>query len=408
MSDGPAPRRVSAAELRAFLLDRLGLRGPLWRGGEAPDAARALGMWQIDSIRVTGLRNQELAWAARAESAPSEFHDLLYRQSAFRETLYPLFAVRRDWLPMILASFEDFRPQHRARRRRYLPLMRELTDRIRAGGPVTVADFDGKRVVGGFNTVKKTTQALDYLFYDRAIQIVGRTPNFHRVFDLTERSDPHLKDWEPPETDAHERFLIESALAVLKCGTAGQIADRAMLHYGQWRGAGIGRFRALAAARLPELARAVAVADLPDSPIYWYLPADETGWDRAARAAPPLLRAVPPLDQLLFSRKRFSQLFGFDYKFEAYTPADKRRFYFAMPLLLDGEVVGLVDAKLDRNGGKPTWQIAGLDLLKPVPPDILRQGLHRLAAIAGAGQVNVIARAPRAIKTAVNGPVKRS
>jgi uncharacterized protein YcaQ len=79
-----------------------------------------------------------------------------------------------------------------------------------------------------------------------------------------------------------------------------------------------------------------------------------------------------------------------------------------MPLLLDGEVVGLVDAKLDRNGGKPTWQIAGLDLLKPVPPDILRQGLHRLAAIAGAGQVNVIARAPRAIKTAVNGPVKRS
>lgn len=404
-SASAAIRRVSQGELRAFLLDRLGLRGPLWQPPEASAAARSLGMWQIDSIRVSGLRNQELAWIARAEDRPSGFYDLLYKNSAFRETHYPLFAVRQDWLPLLLTGFTDFRPRHKTGRRRYLPLMQKIKDHIRQNGPVTVADFESRRVIGGFNTIKATTKALDYLFYDRDIQIVGRTPNFHRVFDLTERSDPHLRDWTAPAKADYERFLIQSALGVLKIDTANRIASRVALHYGSWRGESIKRWRTLVADKLAELARPIIVADLPESPTFWYLPEDEPGWERAAAAVDPLLRVVPPLDQLLYSRGRFSQLFGFDYKFEAYTPADKRQFYFAKPLILDNEVVGLVDAKLDRNGSKPVWLVSGLDLKRPVPPDILRQGLHRVARLAGAEQVKVTAKVSRPIKIALNGPV---
>jgi uncharacterized protein len=404
--ESEACRRVSQADLRRFLLDRLGLRGPLWQPAQAADAARALGMWQIDSIRVSGLRNHELAWIARADGPPEGFYDLLYKAGAFRETHYPLFAVRQDWLPLLLTGFTDHRPRHKTGRRRYLPLMQKVKDHIRANGPVTVADFESKRVIGGFNKIKATTKALDYLFYDREIQIVGRTPNFHRIFDLTERSDPYLQGWQPPSADAYERFLIHSALSVLKIDTAERIANRVALHYGSWRGESIKRWRALVAQKLPELACPVAIADLPDNPVFWYLPEDEAGWDRAATGTEPLLRAIPPLDQLLFSRGRFSQLFGFDYKFEAYTPAEKRRYYFAKPLVLDGEVVGLVDAKLDRNGSKPAWQISGIELRQPVPPDILRQGLHRVARIAGAEHVKVTGRAPRAAKSALNGPIE--
>jgi uncharacterized protein len=404
-SVSPAIRRVSQVDLRAFLLDRLGLRGPLWHQAEAADHARGLGMWQIDSIRVTGLRNHELAWIARADESATGFYDLLYKHGAFRETHYPLFAVRQDWLPMLLTGFSDFRQRHKTGRRRYLPLMQKIKDHIRANGPVTVADFESRRVVGGFNTIKSTTKALDYLFYDREIQIVGRTPNFHRVFDLTERSDPHLQGWSPPAKEGYERFLIHSALSVLKIDTADRIASRVALHYGSWRGESIKRWRTLVADKLPEMARAVTVADLPDNPVFWYLPEDETGWDRAATAGEPLLRVVPPLDQLLFSRGRFSQLFGFDYKFEAYTPADQRRFYFAKPLVFGSEVVGLVDAKLDRSGKNATWQITGLDLMRPLPPDALRQGLQRVARLAGADHIKVVARAPRAVKSALNGPI---
>jgi hypothetical protein len=363
-------------------------------------------MWQIDSIRVAGLRNQELAWTARAAGPASGFYDLVYKSNRFRETHYPLFAVRKDWLPLLLTSFTDFRPRHKTGRRRYLPLMQRIRDHIRQNGPVTVADFESKRVVGGFNTIKATTKALDYLFYDREIQIVGRTPNFHRIFDLTERSDPHLSNLTPPANGDYERFLIQSALGVLKIDTAERIASRVALHYGSWRGESIKRWRALVAKDLPGLARGVTVVDLPDRPVFWYLPEDEPGWDRAAASVEPLLRVIPPLDQLLFSRSRFSQLFGFDYKFEAYTPADQRRFYFAKPLVLDADVVGLVDAKLDRSGAKPTWQITGLAMLKPVSPDLLRLGLHRVARLAGAERVKVTARTSRPVRAALNGRIE--
>jgi hypothetical protein len=401
-------RRVSQAELRAFLLDRLGLRGAFWSATDSPVAAVDLGMIQIDSIRVTGLRNHDLAWVARSEAAPAALAEAIYGQGRFRETHYPLFAVRRDWLPLLSAGFTDFPQRHRAERRRLRPLMNKLTQHMHENGPVTVGQFASKRIAGGFNTVKATTKALEYLFYDRVVQISGRTPNFHRVFDLTERAAPELLPWSPPDAAAYERFLIESALGVLKAATADQIADRVALHYGQWRGESIRRWRALVARRLLEVADSVVVADLPDQPVYWYRREDEAGWARAQAPVDDVVRVVPPLDNLLFSRKRFSQLFGFDYKFEAYTPAAQRRFYFAMPLVYDHDVVGLIDIRLERGNGRPEWQIVGLDMRKPVSPEALRAGLHRVARIAGAEKVAVVMRTTRDLRRTLTGSVSRS
>lgn len=60
---------------------------------------------------------------------------------------------------------------------------------------------------------------------------------------------------------------------------------------------------------------------------------------------PPLKRAIPneaprcvrflsPFDPLVWDRRRFEHLWGWPYRFEAYTPATKRlRGYYAMPLL---------------------------------------------------------------------------
>ena len=396
-------RRVSAAELRRFLLDRLGLSGPLRSAAEAPGLATELAMIQIDSIRVTGLRNHELAWLARSEATVAEFYAMLYERGEFRETHYPVFAVRRDWVPVLSHGFLDLKAPARRARRRMLPLMQRIEDQIRTNGPVAAAHFESRRVPGGFNTIKSTTKALEHLFMDRRLQISGRTPHFHRLFDLSERALPELAGWQPPPVAEYERFLMASALQVLKIATAEQWADRVALHYGQWRGESIRRWRGLVEREAANLATPVEVADLPGKPVYWHRPEDAGGWAAAERAFDPShpARIVPPLDNLLFNRKRFVALFGLDYKFEAYTPLAQRRYYFAMPVIHGDRVVAMVDAK--RADGE--WRIVGFEALAPAPAEALRQAVHRIARHAGAAKVGASARLPRELRRALVGKI---
>jgi uncharacterized protein YcaQ len=50
---------------------------------------------------------------------------------------------------------------------------------------------------------------------------------------------------------------------------------------------------------------------------------------------------LAPFDPLVWDRRRFEHLWGWAYRFEAYTPAAKRvRGYYALPLLWHEQVIG--------------------------------------------------------------------
>ena len=95
-------------------------------------------------------------------------------------------------------------------------------------------------------------------------------------------------------------------------------------------------------------------------------------------------------------------MFGVTYKFEAYTPQAQRRFYFAMPILYGHDVAGLIDAKKDGDA----WRVVGLDLIKTVPEDCLRQAVHRLARIAGATRVEAPGLTPVRLRKAISGKIE--
>ena len=80
----------------------------------------------------------------------------------------------------------------------------------------------------------------------------------------------------------------------------------------------------------------------------WYWPAEED----AARQ-PPLnaVRLLAPLDPVVRDRDRFELLWGWVYRFEAYTPAPKRKLgYYALPLLGRDRVIGWgnLSVKIDK------------------------------------------------------------
>ena len=116
------------------------------------------------------------------------------------------------------------------------------------------------------------------------------------------------------------------------------------------------------------------------------------GWDapgyvhplhapQLAQAAAGRLRAthstlLSPFDPVVWDRARASELFGFDYTLECYTPEPKRRYgYFVLPILVRGRLVGRLDAKAHRRDG--VFEVKALYLEDGVVPDEAADRGHR-------------------------------
>ena len=71
-------------------------------------------------------------------------------------------------------------------------------------------------------------------------------------------------------------------------------------------------------------------------------------WSRAPDEAPRRARFLAPFDPLVWDRSRFEHLWGWRYRFEAYTPQAKRiRGYYAMPMLWCDSVIGWANARVE-------------------------------------------------------------
>jgi uncharacterized protein YcaQ len=58
---------------------------------------------------------------------------------------------------------------------------------------------------------------------------------------------------------------------------------------------------------------------------------------------------LSPFDRLIHDRVRAQELFDFEYYLEMYKPKDKRRWgYFALPVLHHDQMVGKLDAIVDK------------------------------------------------------------
>jgi uncharacterized protein YcaQ len=73
----------------------------------------------------------------------------------------------------------------------------------------------------------------------------------------------------------------------------------------------------------------------------------------ATPAAAELVHVLSPFDPLVIQRKRLKLFFGYEHRFEAYVPKEKRLFgYFALPVLVGDEIVAALDLKTDRERKK--------------------------------------------------------
>ena len=70
--------------------------------------------------------------------------------------------------------------------------------------------------------------------------------------------------------------------------------------------------------------------------------------ERPSGGAPPhTVRLLAPFDPVVWDRRKFELLWGWAYRFEAYTPVSKRKLgYYALPLLWRDRVIGWANLAL--------------------------------------------------------------
>jgi uncharacterized protein YcaQ len=91
---------------------------------------------------------------------------------------------------------------------------------------------------------------------------------------------------------------------------------------------------------------------------------------------PDRVRFLTPFDPVVWDRRRFAQLWGWEYRFEAYTPVAKRVLgYYAMPLLWRDGLIGWANyANNDVEVGYVDRAPTGVTYAKALDAEIDRLG----------------------------------
>jgi len=102
---------------------------------------------------------------------------------------------------------------------------------------------------------------------------------------------------------------------------------------------------ALCARALRKLSDAADVERVTVDGVAWLRPAGEPVAEEVAAQ----VRLLAPFDPVVWDRRRFASLWGWEYRLEAYTPPARRKFgYYALPLLWRDGVIGWANAAFDR------------------------------------------------------------
>lgn len=303
------------------------------------------GLLQIDSVSAV-VRAHYMPLYSRLGSYPFSLLDnatqsrkrLLFEYWAHEASLlpvetYPLMrwrmqrAERGDDIYGALAKFGRERADY----------IEGIYREVAARGPIAASDLEGQKGLGGWWGWSEAKHAFEWLFWAGRITTAYRR-GFERLYDLPERVLPPaiLNLPTPSPADAHRELLRISARAH-GIATAGCLRDYFRLSPADIKG------------RIEEL---VEEGDL--------IPVRIESWARPAylhrdARLPRRVEAralLAPFDPLVFERTRTESLFGFRYRIEIYTPAEKRQYgYYVLPFLLGDRIVARIDLKADRPAG---------------------------------------------------------
>ena len=344
---------ISLDDLRRFAVDRT-----FFAPTTLKRAIDRMGFVQADPIRAPA-RAQDLTLRHRVKDYVAGDLERRYSQLGIEEDFFVTYGFVTRSLQALMHPRSETgvpadapHPWPAERRKR----ARLLLDFVRERGTVHPREVDDhfshgsvKNYWGGSSNA--TTHLLDAMHY-RGLLRVARRESGIRIYAAHEHGPGPL---DPAARRTRIDALVDAVVRLYAPLPDRSLADfvrRLRFAVPQWRGE---LKDALQRARERLSSARVDGSD-------WYWPIQES----AARRVPPdRVRLLTPFDPLVRDRHRFELLWGWVYRFEAYTPAARRqRGYYALPLLWRDRVIGW--GNLSVKNGKLE---SDLGYVKSVPRD---------------------------------------
>jgi uncharacterized protein len=320
--------RLSLSHLRRYAIAR-----SLFKPTTLRRAIEKLGFVQADPIRAPA-RAQDLTLRHRVTGYCAGDLERRYPKLELEED----FFVNYGFLPRAHHALMHPRtaltrtdPKHASQSQAVLQFIRER-------GIVHPREVDahfahGKALNWFGGSSNASTQLLDAMHYQGLLR-VARRDGGTRVYVAREHALA-FPPAEAPQVSAASKMdalvdVIVRKYAPLPANTLGSLVNR--LQYGapQWA-----KDRAAALKRAKQRLGSAHVEG-----IEWYWPAEERPGSPRWRPDDQV-RLLTPFDPVVWDRRRFEIFWRWAYRFEAYTPASKRKLgYYAMPLLWHERVIG--------------------------------------------------------------------
>ena len=323
-----------------------------------------IGSLQFDPLEVAG-RNHDLVLLARIAGYRRAWTDaLLYDERALYETYNKgLSLVPTKELPFYRVTWDRNQVAHAAGVfESHAPLVEELVERIRTTGPMAATDIESREAIEWFWRPTNQVRAVLEALAQAGVLGLARRDGNRRIYDLAERLFPAelLRDRSRSRKEQLRHKLLSRFRAHGLLGRSGGQAEI-------WLGLG----PAAADPKDPEHTKRSALREELEKegcilPVAIdgvrgdrFIVADELPILDAARrevaagvgpgGTAPGAAFLAPLDPLVWDREFLRTCFGFDYLWEVYVPAAKRRWgYYVLPILYGDRLVGRIEPRIER------------------------------------------------------------
>ncbi len=340
------PVHLTRPEARRFLVHYHGLDGSAsWSGASGVvDCLTRLGAIQYDPLDVVG-RNPELVLQSRVEGFRREtLRDLLYRDRLLVDHWDKQMSIhlavewphrrrlRRAYAEALCGWLRHYRNSEEALRH-----VDVVFAALKATGPTLPGklDFGSLPNDSGWGSRKVSGTALEYLAACGKVGVHSRK-HTQKLYAPIDKLLPEVL-LSAPDPFADERDFLRW-YARRRVEAVGLAANR---NGGSW----LVNLLDSKVARTPVLTELAESGELTRVKVdgvreILYMPS--TYFSRMEWAGVPerKVRFLAPLDNLLFDRKLIASLFEFEYTWEVYVPAAKRRYgYYVLPVLYGDELV---------------------------------------------------------------------